>query len=431
MFTTIDAFVVLRSNISSKIPNFFKFFSFGTLVALISSCAATVEVPVIVAPPTDLNMERVSIYPVKDKNRQERMDVTNEIESIFVNSVVKGVPAFDVTAMNELGTIIDQKRIEEQANKGFFDQSTVGSLRAKGVQGLVFATLDETPSSVNRVVEVDKKEITCQERTVRSTISTKIVRTSDAQIQFQKTYSGEASKNNCYGSSLDSGVNAELGREARAEALANMKRDIAPYTRNLKATVLTNFCKSDGSGFVDKYTGKLLKGSTCDNSQPEQRVVDLVKGGEQFLKGQRMDRACKQWNEAASLHSDGFVIPYLLGICTEIQEDNLQKALAYFQQADDNATVPIDPIREAMERMELKMEERKIKPRSASSKPARKPDPNVLGVQRALADLNYDPGPVDGFMGEKTAEALRFFQEDEGLEVTGQIDQATRGALNL
>ncbi|MBX2886258.1 MAG: peptidoglycan-binding protein [Granulosicoccus sp.] len=431
MYRTIDTFVALRNSVRSKGLNFFKFCGFGILSALISSCAATVDVPVVVAPPTDLNMERVSIYPVKDKNSQERIDVTDEIESIFVNSIVKGVPAFDVTAMNELGTIVEQKRIEEQALGGYFDQSTVSSLRAKGVQGLVFATLDEDPTTSEKVVEIDKKEVTCLERTVRSTIRTKIVRTSDGQIQFQRAYSGEASKNNCDGSSLGSGVDAELGREARAEALGKMRRDIAPYTRDLKATILTNFCKSGGSGFVDKYTGKILKGSTCDNSQPEQRVVDLVKGGELFLKGERMDRACKQWNEAASLHSDGFVIPYLLGICTEIQEEDLQKALAYFQQADDRATVPIDPIREAMERLQLKMEEKNINPRSASNKSVRIPDPNVLEVQRALAELNYDPGPVDGFMGEKTAEALRFFQESENLEVTGEIDTATRDALNL
>ncbi len=32
--------------------------------------------------------------------------------------------------------------------------------------------------------------------------------------------------------------------------------------------------------------------------------------------------------------------------------------------------------------------------------------------RQALLDAGYDPGPVDGFMGDKTAQALKFFQED-------------------
>jgi len=46
-------------------------------------------------------------------------------------------------------------------------------------------------------------------------------------------------------------------------------------------------------------------------------------------------------------------------------------------------------------------------------------------VQDALRHAGYDPGPVDGKMGTQTANALRQFQRDKGLQVTGSTTKAT------
>lgn len=51
-------------------------------------------------------------------------------------------------------------------------------------------------------------------------------------------------------------------------------------------------------------------------------------------------------------------------------------------------------------------------------------DPVVFTVQQALARAGYGPLPPDGFPGPRTADAVRRFQLDEGLEVTGRIDEA-------
>ncbi|MEP1216694.1 MAG: peptidoglycan-binding domain-containing protein [Marinobacter sp.] len=53
----------------------------------------------------------------------------------------------------------------------------------------------------------------------------------------------------------------------------------------------------------------------------------------------------------------------------------------------------------------------------------------VSDVQRRLNGLGYNAGPVDGLMGGKTMEALRSFQKDVGLAVTGAIDAETSMAL--
>lgn len=55
--------------------------------------------------------------------------------------------------------------------------------------------------------------------------------------------------------------------------------------------------------------------------------------------------------------------------------------------------------------------------------------PQVKEVQRELTARGYDPGPIDGYMGTKTSEAIKGFQADNGFGVTGELDDLTISAL--
>ncbi len=55
----------------------------------------------------------------------------------------------------------------------------------------------------------------------------------------------------------------------------------------------------------------------------------------------------------------------------------------------------------------------------------------VKHVQNALVKAGYEPGPVDGIMGQKTRTAILRFQKDKGVEGSGYINQATMVALGL
>lgn len=57
------------------------------------------------------------------------------------------------------------------------------------------------------------------------------------------------------------------------------------------------------------------------------------------------------------------------------------------------------------------------------------PITELAGVQQRLENLGYAPGPIDGEWGPRTAQALRDFQEDNDLPVTGELDDATRDKL--
>jgi N-acetylmuramoyl-L-alanine amidase len=57
------------------------------------------------------------------------------------------------------------------------------------------------------------------------------------------------------------------------------------------------------------------------------------------------------------------------------------------------------------------------------------PADTVSGAQARLNNLGFGAGPVDGELGAGTRRALRLFQEEQGLEASGALDDTTRDAL--
>ena len=56
---------------------------------------------------------------------------------------------------------------------------------------------------------------------------------------------------------------------------------------------------------------------------------------------------------------------------------------------------------------------------------------DVKKVQQALKDKGQDPGAIDGILGPRTKEALKAFQQQQGLSATGALDNQTKEALGL
>jgi hypothetical protein len=56
-------------------------------------------------------------------------------------------------------------------------------------------------------------------------------------------------------------------------------------------------------------------------------------------------------------------------------------------------------------------------------------DGGITGAQARLANLGYHPGAVDGQLGPRTRAAIEQFQTDQGLDVTGELDDALLAAL--
>jgi len=73
---------------------------------------------------------------------------------------------------------------------------------------------------------------------------------------------------------------------------------------------------------------------------------------------------------------------------------------------------------------------------SVSQRPPRNdtsklPNPqHTRKAQQLLTNLGYDPGPIDGQYGHRTANAVRMFQMDEGLVEDGWVDEELLNSLN-
>jgi hypothetical protein len=57
--------------------------------------------------------------------------------------------------------------------------------------------------------------------------------------------------------------------------------------------------------------------------------------------------------------------------------------------------------------------------------------PSLYRAQVRLARLGYYPGPIDGDFGPMTSRAIRNYQADYGLPITGRLDYRTRASLGV
>ena len=58
-------------------------------------------------------------------------------------------------------------------------------------------------------------------------------------------------------------------------------------------------------------------------------------------------------------------------------------------------------------------------------------DPDVYQAQKALKARGYNPGTSDGLWGKSTESAIKHFQVDNELPVTGKLDEQTKAKLDI
>ena len=58
-------------------------------------------------------------------------------------------------------------------------------------------------------------------------------------------------------------------------------------------------------------------------------------------------------------------------------------------------------------------------------------DPEVYQAQKALKARGYNPGTPDGLWGKSTERAVKYFQVDNELPVTGKLDEQTKTKLGI
>ena len=60
----------------------------------------------------------------------------------------------------------------------------------------------------------------------------------------------------------------------------------------------------------------------------------------------------------------------------------------------------------------------------------KQPSTRTLEIQQLLTNAGYNPGPVDGVSGPQTVKALKDFQSDYRIALTGKPDEETCALLS-
>ena len=124
-------------------------------------------------------------------------------------------------------------------------------------------------------------------------------------------------------------------------------------------------------------------------------------------------------------------------------ERDLAAAYKWFAIASANGDADAGARAEALKNsvdaarlVDAELAARTFAPRSADTganqvswQPELTPAAMVREAQRILGSLGYDAGPADGQAGNKTLDAVRQFERDKGLAVTGRIDARLLDAL--
>ena len=106
------------------------------------------------------------------------------------------------------------------------------------------------------------------------------------------------------------------------------------------------------------------------------------------------------------------------------KEESLQAQLKEKERLAASLQEALD--KEAKERAQLA---ERLDALTGKSKPT--PNSSIKQIQIALQNAGYDPGVIDGLMGSRSRKAIRDFQKDNGLDITGKIDKATWEKLKI
>lgn len=363
-------------------------------------------------------LKNVAVLPFV-QGRTHDLETTTEVRATLTGIKVEGKKYFNVVERSRLDEIF-----AEQSNytSGQFDRSSAIAIGKKLNANAVLYGEIQKPSEDKSDTFKTKDGRTCRTHYYTFQFIPRFVNVQTGVVEFEKKISKNADTTKC-----GSGGPNTVGmlNEARAKAMKEFRSLIAPYKVSESVKLLTNYCEPGGGGMLRKGMNSVVK-TECDATFPSDLVLAKVEGGAKFAGADRMDRACKLWDEAAELHSEGYILPYLMGVCAEMLESNFTKAQKQYKAADQLTMGPVSTINEALERIERKLGQNKN-----AKKAVRKPSPVIMNAQKALVELGYDPGPVDGFSGKRTVTAITEFQLDNGLNANGKLDDQTKQTLGI
>lgn len=190
----------------------------------------------------------------------------------------------------------------------------------------VFRTECMAYDDKGRCLRQAKHMVTCVRRTAVFRFAPVISRKGTGEVVASEEFSQSEQDNAC----LDERCvtpGRDLLAKARKKVLTRFAEYVAPHSVSVEIPLLLE----DESGMGEGIKAEIAAGAD-------------------YAKADRADKACQLWRRAAQAHAAGYALPYLEGVCAEL-EDNLALAREHYALADARTQKPVPEIGEALERV--------------------------------------------------------------------------------
>jgi len=303
---------------------------------LLCACATPVVKKQMLIPAPAAEVARLTRLRVTGFDNDGAGQVRAAVESALASVVVDGRPYFTLIGANAPSTGLGKPMQWIDSSK------TKGQPIRYGAEGLVQGSVDQNgwqderytedrsecvaEDAKGRCLQTRNRRVQCVRRVAQFSFTPRVVQKDTGEVLLSQEFSETGQSNAC----LDRGTpasGATLLATARAKAIARFKNHVAPHYVTMDIPLITE-----------------------DDSGMSAQTKVLVSGGVDFAQAGQTGKACQVWRSAARSHSAGFALPYLSGVCAEL-EDDLDQAESFYSQAEKRAGNPVAEITAALARL--------------------------------------------------------------------------------
>ena len=303
---------------------------------MLTACATPVVKKQMLIPAPAAEVARLTRLRVAEFDNDDAGRVRAAVESALASVVVDGRPYFTVLGPSApaggLGKPmqwVDSKKPQAQPIRYGAEGLVQGNVEQNDWRDEYYS--EERSECVvrddkGRCVRTRDRHVQCIRRVAQFSFTPRVEAKDTGAVLLSQQFSETGQSSVCRDrGSPTSGSSLLAG--ARARAVARFRDHVAPRYVTLDIPLLAE----DDSGMSAQVKAEVGRGA------------ELAKAG---LTG----KACALWRKAASSHDAGFVLPYLSGVCAEL-EDDLDQAEGFYSLAEQRAGRPVAEITAALARL--------------------------------------------------------------------------------
>jgi len=169
------------------------------------------------------------------------------------------------------------------------------------------------------------RPVRCVRRTATFSFTPRVAARDSGVVLFSQEFSESGASRACLDAGAPESGQSLLAR-ARDKAVARFRNQVAPHVVRVAIPLL------------------------LEDASMDSRIRTLAAGGAEYAAAGQTDKACRIWRRAAAEHAAGYALPYLCGVCAEL-EDHLDEAEGLYDQAGRRSRAPVPEIAAALQRV--------------------------------------------------------------------------------